>query len=108
MPLLSIGRMGDGVRQVNLAQALGIESPSLVRLIDQLCKAGLVERCEDCADRRANILSLTDEGRVQTGLIEAELRRLRQAVLKDVSQADLEAALRVFQAFDQSAQPGRS
>lgn len=39
-PLLMIVRLGDGVHQVAVAQAAGLESPSLVRLLDQLCKAG--------------------------------------------------------------------
>ncbi|MEG0636265.1 MAG: MarR family transcriptional regulator, partial [Pseudomonas sp.] len=38
-PLLMIVRLGDGVHQVAVAQAAGLESPSLVRLLDQLCKA---------------------------------------------------------------------
>jgi MarR family transcriptional regulator for hemolysin len=32
--------VGRGVRQVTVAQAAGMESPSLVRLLDQLCHAG--------------------------------------------------------------------
>ena len=32
VPLLMIGRLGEGVRQVQVAQAAGMESPSLVRL----------------------------------------------------------------------------
>ena len=37
MPLLMIGRSGGGIRQVALAQQLGMEGPSLVRLLDKLC-----------------------------------------------------------------------
>ncbi|MGH8394235.1 MAG: MarR family transcriptional regulator, partial [Pseudomonas sp.] len=42
VPLLMIGRLGDGVHQVKVAQAAGMESPSLVRLLDQLCSSGYV------------------------------------------------------------------
>ena len=66
-PLLMIVRLGDGVHQVAVAQAAGLESPSLVRLLDQLCKAGLVCRSEDPLDRRAKALSLTAEGRRLAG-----------------------------------------
>lgn len=44
VPLLMIGRLGEGVRQVTVAQAAGMESPSLVRLLDQLCQDGYVCR----------------------------------------------------------------
>ncbi|MFP3864683.1 MarR family transcriptional regulator [Pseudomonas capeferrum] len=99
-PLLMIVRLGDGVHQVAVAQAAGLESPSLVRLLDQLCKAGLVCRSEDPLDRRAKALSLTGEGRALAESIEAELVRLRRDVLQGIDQADLEAALRVLRAFE--------
>lgn len=100
MPLLQISRLGDGVRQVTVAQAVGLESPSLVRLLDQLCNAGFVIRTEDPSDRRAKALSLTDNGRELADAIEAELMHLRREVLKDIDRSDLEAALRVLRAFE--------
>lgn len=101
-PLLMIARLGEGVRQVTVAQACGLESPSLVRLLDQLCKAGLVQRTEDPTDRRAKALSLTDEGRALANAIEAELIRLRRDIFNNVDPADLEATLRVFSAIAQA------
>ncbi len=98
-PLLMIARLGEGVRQVTVAQACGLESPSLVRLLDQLCKAGLVQRTEDPTDRRAKALSLTDQGRALANSIEEELIRLRRDIFGSVDPADLEATLRVFNAI---------
>jgi MarR family transcriptional regulator for hemolysin len=103
-PLLAIARLGDGVHQVNVAQAAGMESPTLVRLLDQLCAAGIVCRTEDPNDRRAKALSLTAQGRAMASSIESELTRLRAHALKDIGQADLQAALRVFQAFNDLSQ----
>jgi len=99
-PLLIAGRLGEAVRQVALAEHVGIEGPSLVRLLDQLCTAGLVRRDEDPDDRRAKTISLTSEGRAVTERMEDELRSLRARVLKGVSRADLEATLRVLNAFN--------
>ncbi|AYF90804.1 MarR family transcriptional regulator [Pseudomonas sp. JS3066] len=103
-PLLMIGRLGGGVRQVQLAQAIGIEGPSLVRLLDQLCNAGLIERQEDASDRRAKTLSVTSAGRELSERLENELILLRRQALAQLSPADLQAALRVFDAFDQFSQ----
>jgi MarR family transcriptional regulator for hemolysin len=100
MPLLMILRLGDGVRQVTVAQAAGMESPSLVRLLDQLCAAGVVCRTEDPTDRRAKSLSLTESGRTLALAIENKLICLRQDVLKNIETADLEATLRVLTAFE--------
>ena len=104
MPLLIIGRLGEHVRQVTVAHAAGMESPSLVRLLDQLCKAGYVLRSEDASDRRAKTLSLTDIGRALVQAIEAQLVQLRRAALAGVSAADQEAALRVIKAFEAAGQ----
>jgi MarR family transcriptional regulator for hemolysin len=98
-PLLIAARLDAPVRQIVLAELTGIEGPSLVRLLDQLCAANLVRRDEDPDDRRAKIISLTDEGRTVTAKIEKELIGLRADVLNNVTREDLEATLRVFAAF---------
>lgn len=100
MPLLIIGRMGPGVRQVTVAQAAGMEGPSLVRLLDQMCAAGYVLRSEDARDRRAKSLTLTETGLVLVEAIEKELISLRRNALEGISLADQEAALRVIRAFE--------
>ena len=108
-PLLIAGRLGEGVRQGTLAEHVGIEGPSLVRLLDQLCAAGLARRDEDPHDRRAKTISLTAAGRAVTAQMEDDLRALRAQVLKGVSRADLEATLRVLNAFNAAdAPPGAS
>ncbi|WP_322011874.1 MarR family winged helix-turn-helix transcriptional regulator [Paraburkholderia sp. J12] len=101
-PLLIAGRLGEAVRQVTLAEHVGIEGPSLVRLLDQLCAAGLVRRDEDPDDRRAKTITLTDAGHAVTEKMEEDLRALRGRVLKGVTRADLEATLRVLNAFNAS------
>jgi MarR family transcriptional regulator for hemolysin len=105
VPLLMIGRLGEGVRQVTVAQAAGMESPSLVRLLDQLCHDGYVCRTGDTQDRRAKCLSLTATGRALVRAVEVELVRLRQEVLDGIDQSDLEATLRVLRAFEAATPP---
>ena len=95
-PIVMIGRMHDGVRQGVLAEALGIEGPSLVRSIDQLVEAGFVERREDPADRRAKTLHLTPAGEAACQPIEAALRGLRATLFEGVPDDDIAACLRVF------------
>lgn len=102
-PLLFIRRLGGGVRQARLAEYVGVEGASLVRLIDQLCAAGLVRREVDAADRRANGLWLTPAGEALAETIEGELRNLRARVFEGISQADFEAVLRVLDALSKAA-----
>lgn len=99
-PLLWIGRLGGGVRQVVLATYVGIEGPSLVRLLDQLEALGLVVRKDDPTDRRAKGLWLTAEGEELAARMENVLDELRGRILAGVDKVDIEAAIRVLQAFE--------
>ena len=101
-PLVIAGRLGAPVRQVVLAEMMRIEGPSLVRLLDQLCAANLVRREEDPDDRRAKIISLTDEGRAVTETVEEQLVGLRADVLKGFTRDELATTLRVLSAFNAS------
>jgi MarR family transcriptional regulator for hemolysin len=100
LPVLQIARLGEGVRQGALADELGVEGPSLVRILDQLCAAGLVERRDDPKDKRARALHLTDEGRALAAVIEAALDGFRARFLTEVGDADLSATLRVLARFE--------
>ena len=97
MPLLMIGRSGGGIRQVTLAQQLGLEGPSLVRLLDKLSASGLVRRECDASDRRANLLWLTDKGEALVSELEHKLIGLRQDVFGELSMDELRAVLKVWQ-----------
>lgn len=99
-PLIWIGRLGGGVRQVVLAQHVGIEGPSLVRLLDQLETLDLVVRKDDPDDRRAKGLWLTEAGEALAAEMEDALDQLRSRILARIDPADIEAAVRVLAAFD--------
>ena len=102
LPVIFIARSGDGIRQGALAELLGIEGPSLVRQLDQLEAAGLVERKDDPKDRRAKGLYLTAAGRELAERAEILFGGLRGGVLTAVSDADLQTTLRVLREFEQA------
>jgi MarR family transcriptional regulator for hemolysin len=97
--LISISRSGGGVRQVQLAESLGLASQSLVRLLDEMTTSGYVERREDAEDRRANTLWLTQQGQTLANRVELVITSLREATLQNVADADIEAAHRIFDAI---------
>lgn len=102
-PLYWVGRLGGGVRQGVLAEYVGIEGPSLVRLLDQLVAAGLMVRKDDPSDRRAKTIWLTPDGERLVSQIDEVLIDLRASTLQGVSVADIETTLRVFKAFGGSS-----
>jgi MarR family transcriptional regulator for hemolysin len=100
-PIVMIARLGDGARPGQVADAVGIEPPSLVRIIDQLVNAGLVLRQDDPSDRRAKTLSLTATGKRMAERLEKALVPFRRELFKDMPQADVEATVRVLMKLDQ-------
>ena len=102
-PLLWIERLGNDVRQNALADAVGIEGASLVRLLDELQSRGLITREPDPADRRANAVNLTDSGSAVVHEVNDALMALRLEVFADVPRKDIEATLRVFEAIEAAA-----
>ncbi|MDU8925797.1 MarR family transcriptional regulator [Alisedimentitalea sp. MJ-SS2] len=52
-----------GMRQTQLADALAIERPNLVVILDQLEERGLISRDKVPTDRRAYALNPTEQGR---------------------------------------------
>jgi MarR family transcriptional regulator for hemolysin len=95
-PVVMIRRLGEGVRPGAVAEALGLEPSSLVRVIDQLIEAGLVERYEDASDRRARTLHLTERGRECAGRVEAALIPFRRVLFSGMPRADIDACARVL------------
>ena len=99
-PLMYVRSLGDGVRQKELATAMSVEGPSLVRLLDNLERRGLIERREDESDRRARGIHLTRAGR------ELAVRAARIGVsfqsrlLSGVPAADLETCERVLETLE--------
>lgn len=94
--LYHLWRMGDGQPQCDLARAIGVEAPSLVRTLDQLAEQGLIERRSCDQDRRTKRIFLTAEA---TPLLEridaivAEARREMLAGLSDSEVSQLDALL---------------
>jgi len=95
-PLAYVGRLGNGVRQKELATALSIEGPSLVRLLDNLERRGLIERREDETDRRARGIHLTPAGRKLAVRVAKVGTEIQLRLLANVPPADLETCQRAL------------
>jgi MarR family transcriptional regulator, transcriptional regulator for hemolysin len=97
LPLLRIARSEAPMRQNELAASLSLDGSSVVRLLDALESSGLVERCEDRADRRAKSLVLTPRGRRTVDQVERVSQDIRDLVLGEVSDEDLTGSLRLLE-----------
>lgn len=92
-PLLLLNDAPGPMTQVQIARALGLESPTVVRLLDRLTEKGWILRRSCPGDRRAYHVELTASARSLCADIEKILARLRATVLTDFSKAELEQAV---------------
>jgi len=107
--LLNVGRKG-GMLQKDLAVALGIEGPSLVRLLDRLEADGLIERRAAATDRRGKTVHLTPEGQARERALARIADEVRVQLLEGTSDAELVKCMEVFERIGANAETriGRS
>lgn len=81
----------EGVRQIDLAELLEVKPITLARLLDQLAKAGLVERRADPEDRRAYRIFLTPAAAPHLESIEAVAASVRADALRGLNKQEIAA-----------------
>src|ERR1700733_1769095 len=97
LPLIHLARAPVPPRQKDLAASLVLDGSSVVRLLDALETAGLIERREETADRRAKTIGLTAHALSIIDQVEAASRDIRDAALTGLSGKDIEIATRVLE-----------
>src|SRR6202161_3793129 len=94
LPLVHLARAPLPMRQKDLAASLVLDGSSVVRLLDALEAAGLIERREESGDRRAKIITVTGHGLSIIDQVEAASREVRNATLVGVSPDEIATATR--------------
>ena len=84
------------VIQKDLAKSLDMIGPSIVERIDQLEEAGLVVRSSVPADRRASLVTLTDDGRALLARLDGVMRATEAALTAGLDPGDVDATRRVL------------
>lgn len=106
-PLMHIGRSGGGISQRELAARVGIDTSTLVRLLDILAAKGLIERRQDPADRRANLLFLTDDGQLMRARIGAVLDKVEASMLAGLDDEAMLALTGMLEHIDEGVRQYR-
>lgn len=88
--LYHLWKLGEGNPQCDLARAIGVEAPSLVRTLGQLEEQGLVERRACDNDRRSKRIYLTPAAMPLLEQIDSVVLAARQEMLAGLSEDDLE------------------
>lgn len=79
-----------------LAAGLGVETPTLVRLLDRMEKLGLVRREPDPSDRRQKHVAITPAGCELLARIEPEVLAVRRHMLSGLGEAELQAGVELL------------
>jgi DNA-binding MarR family transcriptional regulator len=82
--------LGDGLSQQQLGGHMGLDPSGLVGAIDELERAGLVERRRDPADRRRYVLALTPEGTATLGRARRVLSESARELLGTLDDAEVD------------------
>lgn len=92
--LVKLSQLGP-CSQNRLSQEMEADPASVSRMVELLCKAGFLSRSEDEADRRSNIISLTDKGMEAAAIWQAGCQKVSNTMLKGFT-ADEEECFRAF------------
>ena len=106
--LFNLERMGETTSQRVLAERIGIEGPSLVRLLDSLERSGLVARGPCPGDRRAKSLQLTPRARALLTSLHRVAREVREELLADVPPDDIGQVISVLARITANAERQKS
>ena len=87
--LSSLVSSGGGENQNTLAKQLGIEGPTLVRLLDDLEESGLVARLQNPSDRRAKTIVATEKGQEFAELLVNETKHVRADFVSNLTESEI-------------------
>lgn len=86
--LHNIHQLPPDQSQIQLAKAIGIEQPSLVRTLDQLEEKGLISRKTCANDRRAKRIKLTEQAAPIIEKMEGVINETRGEILSGITREE--------------------
>jgi MarR family transcriptional regulator for hemolysin len=92
LAIAHIAKSSDALSQIELANRLGVEGPTVVSLVDRLVRAELVERAPSETDRRIKHVVLTETGQAMYAKVKTVADAYRKEMLGGIDKARLQAA----------------
>ncbi|WP_029685846.1 transcriptional regulator SlyA [Tatumella saanichensis] len=100
--LHNISQLPPEQSQIQLAKAIGVEQPSLVRTLDQLEKKGLISRTPCAEDRRAKRITLTDKATPVIQELEGVINRSREDILQGLSDTEINTMISLISRLEKN------
>ncbi|WP_198370161.1 MarR family winged helix-turn-helix transcriptional regulator [Roseomonas rosulenta] len=101
-----------GIDQQTLADRLSVDKATTSQAVERLVRRGLVNRQPDAANRRANVLHLTAEGRELRERLGPHARAANQRIMAPLAPEEREKLIefmtRIVEAHGSYARPGHN
>ncbi len=78
----------DGLAMSDLAHALGVQPPTVTKMISRLSAQGLVVRKASTSDGRQALVHLTDDGKERIEAVDQSWKRLEKEALAGLDEKD--------------------
>ena len=101
--LLKLSRAADGMTQGELAERLGVENPTLARLLDRMAADGWIERRESETDRRCKTVHLRSKSRALLEQIDAVATRLSIELMEGIPEREVRLCMSVLRRIKEKA-----
>lgn len=94
--VLLLSRGTGDVSQVELASLMGVEAPSLARLLDRLAKDGWIERRTAANDRRIKTIHLLPKASGVIKQIDTVIFEMRKEMFRELSKTEIAACAKTL------------
>ncbi len=94
--LFHLSRMGELASQKDLATAVGVKGPTMVKTLDWLESEGFIERRSLAADRRIKTIHLQDKASAKLKTINEVIAVLRDEIFTDIEESEIKTTLKVL------------
>ena len=85
-----------GIDQRTLARTIGLDTSTMVGVVERLESRGLVHRGSTRADRRVRLLTLTEEGQSVMAKMQPMVNRAQEKILAPLSKTDRKEFMRMI------------
>lgn len=99
LPLVYLSRIDKPIRQKDLAAMLSLDSSSVVRVLNNLEHAGMIERIPEEHDRRAKATSITAKGREIVEHLEQMSQSLEDEIKAQLDPEEFQIARKVLKSL---------
>lgn len=102
--LLQISKSDGTLTQTELALLIGVETPSLARLLDRLERDGWIKRHGSPNDRRVKIIKLARKSNRVMKIIEKAAREARDELFSNITRGEMGSLVNILEKMKAKAE----